>query len=317
MTFFFKKEETMDSGKNICNELKAVRKRIAEENDIPLEIEECTYKGHCNGTCPRCEAEVRYLEQALSDRIRLGKAATIAGIALGLSATNNVNAQIVNPDNTTTNTTENNDVELLEGDVMASGIFPYVDTDPEFPGGEEALQRFIEENMQYPTMAAEQGIGGTVYVTCIIDTNGDITDAHIIRDIGGGCGEEALRIVKLMPRWSPAKNGGHAVRTLFNLPIFFDISKHRVPILQGIVPVKIKDSTNTENEPETNPDSCEIYKKEEKNQGTLRGDVRVIKSDNNREKSLSSDNAERPDDNDNFWIRFRDDNGTIHKEEER
>ena len=58
------------------------------------------------------------------------------------------------------------------------------------------------------------------------------------------------------------------------------------------------------------PDSCEIYKKDEKNQGTLRGDVRVIKSDNIREKSSSSDNAERPDDSDNLWIRFRDDNGT-------
>lgn len=77
----------MTHGRNICNQLKEVRKRIAEENDIPLEIEECTYKGECRGTCPRCEAEVRYLENALANRLKLGKVATIAGLALGLAAT--------------------------------------------------------------------------------------------------------------------------------------------------------------------------------------------------------------------------------------
>ncbi len=77
----------MTHGKNICKQLKEVRKRIAEENEIPLEIEECSYKGECRGTCPRCEAEVRYLENALADRLRLGKVATVAGLALGLAAT--------------------------------------------------------------------------------------------------------------------------------------------------------------------------------------------------------------------------------------
>ncbi len=77
----------MTHGKNICKQLKEVRKRIAEENGIPLEIEECTYKGECRGTCPRCEAEVRYLENALADRLRLGKVATVAGLALSLAAT--------------------------------------------------------------------------------------------------------------------------------------------------------------------------------------------------------------------------------------
>jgi len=80
-------DNTMTHGKNICNQLKEVRKRIAVENDIPLEIEECSYKGECRGTCPRCEAEVRYLENALADRLRLGKVATVAGLALGLAAT--------------------------------------------------------------------------------------------------------------------------------------------------------------------------------------------------------------------------------------
>ena len=76
----------MTHGRNICNQLKAVRKSIAEENDIDLDIPECTYLGECRGTCPRCEAEVRFLENALADRLRLGKMATVAGLALGLAA---------------------------------------------------------------------------------------------------------------------------------------------------------------------------------------------------------------------------------------
>ena len=85
----------MNSGKDICNELKALRRRIADENQIPLETEECTYKGECCGTCPRCDAEVRYLEDALSHRLSLGKAATVAGLALGLAVGAGVQAQNV------------------------------------------------------------------------------------------------------------------------------------------------------------------------------------------------------------------------------
>ncbi len=79
-------DKIMTRGKNICRQLKEVRRRIAEENDIPLKIEECTFKGECRGTCPRCEAEVQYLESELEKRIRLGKVATVAGVALGLAS---------------------------------------------------------------------------------------------------------------------------------------------------------------------------------------------------------------------------------------
>lgn len=84
----------MIHGKNICNQLKAVRKHIAEENGIPLEMKKCTYKGACSGTCPRCEAEMRYLENALIERMRLGKVATVAGLALGLVASASAQAQV-------------------------------------------------------------------------------------------------------------------------------------------------------------------------------------------------------------------------------
>lgn len=73
-------------GKNKCKILKQIRKQIAEENDIPLITKECTYQGECSGTCPRCEAELRYLEQQLARRQALGKTVTVAALSVSLMA---------------------------------------------------------------------------------------------------------------------------------------------------------------------------------------------------------------------------------------
>ena len=73
----------MAKGKQTCKILKEIRKQIAAENDIEFVTSECTYKGDCLGTCPKCEAEVRYLERELEKRQRIGKAAVFAGIAVG------------------------------------------------------------------------------------------------------------------------------------------------------------------------------------------------------------------------------------------
>lgn len=73
-------------GKNKCKILKQIRQQIAEENDIPLITKECTYQGECSGTCPRCEAELRYLEQQLARRQALGKAVTVAALSVSLMA---------------------------------------------------------------------------------------------------------------------------------------------------------------------------------------------------------------------------------------
>lgn len=81
-----KQRLSISYGKNICQHLKAIRRSIAEENGISLEIPECTYQGPCSGTCPRCEAEVRYLEEEIARRLSVGKVATVAGLALTLSA---------------------------------------------------------------------------------------------------------------------------------------------------------------------------------------------------------------------------------------
>lgn len=72
-------------GKNKCKILKEIRQKIADENDIPYVTRECTYQGECTGTCPKCEAELRYLEQELEKRRSLGKTVAVAAVAAGLS----------------------------------------------------------------------------------------------------------------------------------------------------------------------------------------------------------------------------------------
>ncbi len=122
----------MAKGKQTCKILKEIRKQIAAENDIKLVIEECTYQGDCLGTCPKCEAEVRYLERELERRQRMGKAAIFAGMTIGTAITAagcgplapTPNGMMENPRDTivASDTIGNDSVEepiLLEGDVLA------------------------------------------------------------------------------------------------------------------------------------------------------------------------------------------------------
>ena len=76
----------MTPGKKKCKMLREIRKRIADENDIPFVTEDCKYKGDCKGTCPKCESELRYLEEQLEKRRSVGKRVTVAAVALGLAA---------------------------------------------------------------------------------------------------------------------------------------------------------------------------------------------------------------------------------------
>ncbi len=110
--------------------------------------------------------------------------------------------------------------EAVDEDV----IFTVVEDQPEFPGGEAARQRFLEENLRYPQMAREAGIQGTVFVTFVVETDGSVTDVRILRGIGGGCDEEAVRVVRMMPRWEPGRQRGQPVRVQFNMPIRFRLN---------------------------------------------------------------------------------------------
>jgi protein TonB len=101
--------------------------------------------------------------------------------------------------------------------------FKVVEQMPAFPDGEAALFKFIAEHIKYPTLARENGLEGTVYVSFVVEKDGSITNVSIRRDIGGGCGEEAVRVVDLMPKWLPGKQRGTPVRVMFNLPIKYKL----------------------------------------------------------------------------------------------
>ena len=82
-------------------------------------------------------------------------------------------------------------------------------------------EKYLRKNIKYPAMAKESGISGTVHVTFVINKNGEIKDAKVIRGIGGGCDKEALRVVKNMPKWNAGKQRGKPVRVQYNLPVRF------------------------------------------------------------------------------------------------
>lgn len=112
--------------------------------------------------------------------------------------------------------------ELVEvEEVNEEEIFTIVETMPSFPGGEAALFKYLQQNVKYPQMAKDAGITGRVFVSFVIDKSGNVTDTKILRGIGGGCDEEALRVVKAMPDWSPGKQRGRSVNVEYRLPINF------------------------------------------------------------------------------------------------
>lgn len=104
-------------------------------------------------------------------------------------------------------------------------IFTIVEQNPEFMGGMEALARFLQKNLRYPTSAANANVGGKVFMQFVVGQDGSITRVDVLKGIGFGCDEEAQRVVKLMPRWSPGKQSGRAVAVRFTLPISFQLSE--------------------------------------------------------------------------------------------
>lgn len=100
-------------------------------------------------------------------------------------------------------------------------VFTVVEEMPEFPGGQQALMKYVGSKIRYPEEAMENSIQGTVFVTFVVEPDGRITGVRILRGIGHGCDEEAMRVVKSMPNWTPGKQLGKAVRVQYNLPVRF------------------------------------------------------------------------------------------------
>ena len=307
----------MKRGKQTCRILKEIRRQIAEVNDIEFITSECQYQGDCLGTCPKCKAEVRYLEQQLERKRMAGKAITVLGISAGVMTMNAQNSnidsiqkqsltdiiEIISTEVSGTNNTDSlfvikgivtdsmrnpiTGVLIIEKEtkngtvtdefgnftLRVSGKYPLVaqsigfqsqeieiqktayiqvvlqedstlmmgeilvvntkkksqkkkilttcvsETMPEFPGGNTALMSFIQQNIQYPD--PDICITGKVIVQFIISTDGNITNAKIVRGVHPKFDKEALRIVKLMPKWKPGTQKGKPVAMEYTIPVSF------------------------------------------------------------------------------------------------
>lgn len=280
----------MKKGKRTCEILKDVRRKIAQENDIALVERECTHEGDCQGTCPYCESEVRYLERELSKRRALGKAVTVAGIAVSsmmmgachspkTPATPAGSEPEPTPVNTLSQTAESSpesspepagepanaptngnrpapapkeeilqivenglcvstdvpvwdgvyegDIEIDDYDEVPSWEPPgepvsrVVEEYPEFPGGADSLQAFLAREIQYPPVAKNNGITGTVLVEFVVEEDGSVTNGKVKVPLFPECDKEAVRGVMSMPKWKPGKNMGKPVRCYYQVPVTF------------------------------------------------------------------------------------------------
>lgn len=260
----------MNHGKETCRILKELRHKIAEANDIVLETSECRFKGDCTGTCPRCEAEVRYLERQLAARRRAGKAVRLAGLAAGaiimsgcgnvsdskptetllgdvvdtiiaeemcdtvvLTKENNVsNIENVSQRNaskdsvkTDTSLADNNDpdfslINSIDFGEIEDGHDP-VYSPPTFPGGEIALERFINRHIIYPDILKDEAISGSVIVEVTIDVDGKVTEPVVISGLDPVLDRQALKIASLLPDFSPATLDHSRVKSIVKLAIDF------------------------------------------------------------------------------------------------
>lgn len=256
----------MVKGKSICKVLKTIRKQVADANDIKYEPRECHHQGDCRGTCPACEAEVKYIEQQLDLRRQLGKAVAVVGISAGLAALTSCkskNAAIINEDSSlTVGKATIVPSEHIDGDVeyqspvdtviiekdpstikkrtaefVAQEIGDTINEPspskvgeitctmadlyhmPSFPGGPTKLMEFIKNNLHYPN--EDICAHGRVVVTFYVETDGSITDVEVIRGVDPLLDNEAVRVVKSMPKWIPGTQDGKPVRVKYTIPFTF------------------------------------------------------------------------------------------------
>ena len=123
--------------------------------------------------------------------------------------------------NTKTNTNQLTGQPAKEYD---GEVYQIVEQMPEFPGGDQKLMEYISNNIRYPQVAREKGIQGRVFVGFIVEPDGNISNVKTTQSIGGGCDEEAVRVVKSMPKWKPGKQKGQAVRVGYQIPISFRLT---------------------------------------------------------------------------------------------
>ncbi|MEO6521633.1 MAG: energy transducer TonB [Mucilaginibacter sp.] len=110
-------------------------------------------------------------------------------------------------------------------DTTKGKVYSAVEINPVFPGGEAGFSKFLLENIQYPAEAKRNNVTGRVFLQFVVEADGSLSYINIIRDPGSGLGDEAVRVMKLSPRWKPGSQNGKPVRVQFTVPVNFSLSK--------------------------------------------------------------------------------------------
>lgn len=242
----------MYKGKSTCETLKAIRKQIADANEIPYEPVVCTHKGDCMGTCPVCESEMRYIENQLNIRKMAGKAVKIVGLAtvMTLAACNSIS------------TTDSYNPKLEVGDEMEGEILdrrrievenlpekPFVPVeDTVYAEGEDLFDEivhaecpydivdFLINNLNYPItkLKSDTLVEIPVVVIFNVEDDGSISNVRVKDPVHPDFDKEAIRVVQKMEKWTPAMSNGRQVRSKFHVTIMFLNIPYPEPNYQSI-----------------------------------------------------------------------------------
>lgn len=108
-------------------------------------------------------------------------------------------------------------------EVVEEKPYTYVEQMPEFPGGEGEMMKYLGKNIRYPAAAQRAGVEGLVVLSFVVSRTGEISEIEVVKNLGSGTDEEAMRVVKTMPKWSPGKQNGRTVPVRYTLPVRFAI----------------------------------------------------------------------------------------------
>jgi len=120
--------------------------------------------------------------------------------------------------------TEKN-IPVVAPKVPESEIVPQVEVTPRFPGGQNALMRYLSLNLRYPDEAMENGVQGSVLVQFVVCEDGSLCNERFMKTLGSGCEQEVLRVLRSMPPWEPGTVEGKPVKTYFRLPVTFKFAE--------------------------------------------------------------------------------------------
>ena len=208
--------------------------KISSKNERGYEVQLYGYSPGNLSCCPAYDITVLYSKTANKlvpiTAIEINNNYNSIDATINLSNFTSVNKdfiinQLTNGENDSISTTESDNTEEEEEEDNSIRDFASVEVMPEFPGGLSAWGKYLQQNMKYPPIARENNLTGRVILSFVVQKNGDLSDIRVLRGIGGGCDEEAVRVLKTAPSWNPGMQDDRPVRVAYTMPIFFQLAQ--------------------------------------------------------------------------------------------